>query len=290
MSYYGGRHYEGGRKESSDSRPAAGRVKGGSGLPGYYGAASGPAQEKVESRSGHRGGNTYGKPGQGDVDEVDAELDYQHRIQAANRRMEESSTKSYQTLQKSLHVGIQTAEELSRQRRTMDRIEVGLDGMGADLHQSGKDLRNIRSAFGGVRNFFARRRPVRAETDPTASAPSGKKSSGPPGKSKQEGVSGRSSSRVKAGKKTGETAPSISDASGGEGARGYGPARRGTGNEVVDENLDGMERALYQLRGVGRMISDQLQDSNKQVVRLHTKLDHSKDKLKKRHRELNYCE
>lgn len=242
---------------------------------GYYGSREAVDEGRNDDRCvSHLSTTTDGE------DELDAE-ELQQRMQATSRLMEESSTRSLQTLHQTLFVGTGTAEELDRQAKVMSRVEAELDAIDDDLHQSTKNMRQIKSVFGGLGNFFARRKQVRAETDPTVSAPP----SGPPDKSKQEGVPGKRSSKAKAGKKASDTSPSSDKSSGEESTGGHGQAR-GTGIEVVDRNLDGMEQALFHLKGVGETISVQLKDSDAQIGRVRAKMHHSTAKMKKLERDM----
>ena len=176
------------------------------------------------------------------------EDDYDMRIQAAYRRMEQSSGNSLRTLNETVRMGVETTEELERQAETLDRVETRLDEMDADLDKSKRHMRNIRSPFGGISNYFAKRKPVSEITDPKVPKSSSSQSSG------RSEKSGRQQQQSK--------------------------SYDSTGNQVVDRNLEEMERALHQLKGIGELINDQLDDSDSQITRIGVKMDRDHGKMK----------
>lgn len=262
----------GGQRGYEDDRYSYGRdsrsSRGGTGSGfGYGSREAGHHSGGSRAPPGRGGGRDYrdgGGYGQYEPErrEADLELEYQQRVQAAYRRMEESSANSVRTLHETLNTGIDAAEELDRQAETMDRIEARLDHMDGDLDQSRRHMRNIKSIFGGIGNAFARRRDVKAVTDPKvpASAPS----------------SGSKSGR---GGGTSPTPPPDKRV----GASGRGAS---TGSKVVDQNMDEMERVLYQLKGVGELMSEQLDDSDGQIDRVRYKLDRNNVKVKNLNKDI----
>ena len=185
------------------------------------------------------------------------ELDHDqlcHRMQLANRRMEESSASSLRTLHDTLRLGGDTAVELDRQAEALDRTERRLDEMQLDIDQSKRHMRNIKSPFGGVANYFARKKKLRDITDP---------------KLPKEAAQAQAQAQKRGSSKGPDTLPPPSLA-----------GLRGTGNSVVDDNLDEMGRMLHQLKGQSELIGDQLDDSNAQLERLKYKVDRTDVKIK----------
>ena len=148
-------------------------------------------------------------------------------------------------------MGADTAEELERQTEALDRTERRLDEMHVDLDKSKQHMRQIKSVFGGIGNYFARRKKINEVTDPKM--PKGRGSSG-------------SSDQHKS---SASAAPPPSMA-----------GLKSTGNQVVDKNCVEMSKALHQLRGMGELIGEQLDDSSAQVDRLNYKMDRNDMKLK----------
>lgn len=187
----------------------------------------------------------------------DREVDeYRHRVQVANRRMEETSGQSLRTLNECLHMGADTAEELEVQAESLDRTEKRLDEMHVNLDQSKRHMRHIKSPFGGIANYFARKKKLDDTTDP-----------------KMQKGSTRGSSQS-------------SSASGGPVAPPSMNGLKSTGNQVVDRNCDEMSKALHQLRGVGELIGQQLDDSSDQIERVNYKMERTDVKIKGVNRDI----
>ena len=181
-----------------------------------------------------------------EVDEV------QYRVQVANRRMEESSAQSLRTLHECLGMGTDTAEELERQAESLDRTERRLDEMHVDLDRSKQHMRNIKSPFGGIANYFARKKNIKEVTDPKLPK------------------SASSASKKAESRDTGGSVVAQPSMAG----------LKSTGNAVVDRNCEEMSRALHQLKGMGEVIGTQLDDSSSQIDRINYKMERTDVKLK----------
>lgn len=232
-----------------------------------YGSGGGyDSRDSYGTRAHHNSYDSYGGGGYDSRDpyysssggsrgrEV-TEDDYGQRIQAARRRMEQSSANSLRSLNECLDMGIDTAEELERQAETLDRVECRLDEMDLNLEKSKKNMRVIKSPFGGIANYFSRRKPVSEITDPKV-------------------PSSRSQSRS-ATKTVAKTQPSLQQ-------KQY-PS---TGSDVVDANLDEMDKALTQLRGIGELINEQLDDSDAQIDRVRVKMERENIKIGKLNQDI----
>lgn len=184
--------------------------------------------------------------------------EHEARLMMANQRMEESSANSLRALNEAMRMGVDTTEELERQAESLDRTERRLDEMHVELDKGEKNMRRIKSPFGGIGNYFSRRKTVEEVTDPKALRSQPKKGSSSTAKSK-------SSSKKSQQKEA--------------------PAP-GTGNTVVDKNLDEMEKALFQLRGIGEVIGTQLDDSEQQLDRVKYKIDRDHVKMDKLNRDI----
>lgn len=200
----------------------------------------------------------YGRErGYGGRESSREEDEYRHRLQLANRRMEEASSQSLRTLHDCLRMGSDTAVELDRQAEALDRTERRLDEMHVDLDQSKRNLRLIKSPFGGVANYFARRKSAKEITDPKLPKSQSKSSQ---------------SSRSSSGSSRAAPPPMAS--------------MKSTGNETVDQNCEHMSKALHQLKGMGELIGQQLDDSEAQIDRIHFKLDRTDVKVNKLNKDI----
>lgn len=255
--------YSRGRDSRSSGGGGAGSGYGGYGSREGYRSGGGGTGGGGRGRDYCDGAGGYGRqPYEPERREADVEVEHQQRIQAAYRRMEESSSNSVRTLHDTLGTGIAAVEELDRQAETLDRVEERLDHIDGDLDQSKRHMRNIKSIFGGIGNAFARRRDVKKVTDP-----------------KLPGSASPGSKPGAASPPPDPYPPQDKMAA----ARGRGPT---TGSKVVDQNMDEMERVLYQLKGVGELMSDQLDDSDAQIDRVRYKLDRDNVKIKKLNRDI----
>lgn len=224
---------------------------------GRFGGRSG-YREDHGSRGGRSGySNDYGGGRSGysaDREKANLEDEYSHRLQVAHRRMEETSANSLRTLNECVHMGSDTAEELDRQAEALDRTERRLDEMHVGLDQSKRHMRQIKSPFGGIANYFARRKKVQEVTDPKL----------PKGASQAKQPS----------KGPASVPPPSMD------------GLRSTGNATVDRNCDEMSKALHQLHGMGELIGEQLDDSSSQIDRVQYKMDRTDVKIKGVNRDI----
>lgn len=248
----------GARSSSSGGRSSSGYgvYSGGSGprdpirgSGGYRGDPRGDPRPGAGMSQGARGG--YGGYGGYDTGPSanDPVPDYETRMMMANRRMEESSANSLRVLNETLTIGDATAKELDRQAESLDKTERMLDEMHVDLDRGEQHLRKIKSPFGGIGNYFSRKKKIDEVTDPK----------GFKGKSKP--VESKPPQKKQAQK---QQAPPQS-----------------VGNEIVDRNLDEMEKALHQLHGIGRDISCHLDESDQQIDRIGYKMERNHVKVDK---------
>ncbi|CAI8023460.1 Soluble NSF attachment protein 29 [Geodia barretti] len=226
--------------------------------PSFGGGSRSRDNRSGGGKDGYGGRDDYGA-GRGGGYSADRGIDtereageYRYRHQLANRRMEESSAQSLRTLNECLNMGSDTAEELERQAEALDRTERRLDEMHVNLDKSKQHMRHIKSPFGGIANYFARKKKINEVTDP-----------------KMPKGSSRGSESSDHYKSSASAAPPPSVA-----------GLKSTGNQVVDKNCEEMSKALHQLRGVGELIGGQLDDSSAQVDRLNYKMDRNDMKIK----------
>ena len=69
----------------------------------------------------------------------------------------DSSNRSLGLLFESERAGIETAEELNRQKEQLKRTEERLDDINSTLKTSERHLQGIKSVFGGIKNYFSSR-------------------------------------------------------------------------------------------------------------------------------------
>ena len=154
-----------------------------------------------------------------------------------------------QQANESLETAIDTTKELHRQQESLDRSNRMLDRMDEDLTQSKRAMRIISSPFGGIANYFARDRKKKnkaAEAQKTGQATSKPSSSS----SQQSSSSWQHQQQSMARSRPYES----------------------SGNTVVDDNLDDVERCLAQMKRVGLEIGNQLDHSIATIDELDRKV------------------
>ena len=165
------------------------------------------------------------------------------------------STCVYPSLQvnESLESAIDTTQELQRQQESLDRSNRMLDRMDEDLTQSKRAMRIISSPFGGIANYFARdgkkKNKAAVESQKTGQSTS-KPSSSSSSSSRQTSSSWQDQQQSMATRRPYES----------------------SGNTVVDDNLDEVERCLAQMKRVGLEIGNQLDHSIATIDELDRKV------------------
>ena len=179
----------------------------------------------------------------------------QQRLEAANQEMEDSSHRCVELVCETIAWGNETTEELEKQAEAFERTEMCLDEMDEVLGSSKRDMREMRSVFGGIVNSITKPQFRSEKPPPSSKSPH----FNPFKKSKpKEAESHSSSSRTQA---TAVKPQSI-------------------GNAIVDRNLDQLEAGLMQLEGQAYLMGHQIEKSNGVIKRLSSKMQRNEDKLK----------
>ena len=97
-------------------------------------------------------------------DQAAYQMSAQERMDRLEQDAVESSRRSVRVLDETLRVGVDTVVELDRQGEQLNRVDRRLDDIDADLVQSKRHLRQIRSVFGGIVNWFSNDKPVLTAT------------------------------------------------------------------------------------------------------------------------------
>lgn len=229
-------------------------------MAGGYGYGSGRGSNPFDYDD-ENGGFGSGNRGQRSYDRTEdvAPEDLEFRKQMAVRRMEESSANSLRTLNETYRMGVDTTVELDNQAESLDRVERRLDEIHVDLEKGKRNLRLIKSPFGGIANYFSKRKSVKEVTDPKDFKPQ--------------------PSSTRSSKSTRSSAKHPSDSS-------QLKQFQSTGSEVVDSNLDEMSKQLDRLMGVGELIGTQLDDSEVQIDRVKYKMDRDEGGIQALNRDI----
>lgn len=167
----------------------------------------------------------------------------------SKQKIRESTTHSLQILNETLCIGIETTEELDRQAESLERTEKNVDRINHDLDSSKRMMNVIKSPFHALFSSSSSKK-----SDDAADVKRSKKAS----------------STVSSDQKQKSTSLSPQNAS-----------RSSTDDVVVDQNLDEMSKVLHKLRGVGELMSEQLDDTTGQIDSIGQKMDIADVKMKK---------
>ena len=180
--------------------------------------------------------------------------DLQQRMEAAHQRMEDSSRRCVELMYETMAMATDTTEELESQAEALERTERRLDEMDVALESSKRNLREVKSVFGGFVNSITK--PKFRGEKPSSSSKSSFFSP-----FKQSGPKETESHSV------------------GRQKQAAAVKKQSTGNAVVDRNLDQLEAGLKQLEGQAHLIGHQLDDSNVQIDRISWKMQKNDEKL-----------
>lgn len=112
----------------------------------------------------HSGPSTSGNPFESEGDNRRNQILSQ--IHESEDRQLESTRRMLMSIDESERIGVSTAEELLRQGEQLDNIERKTTEMNQEMTTTQKHLNNIKSVFGGVKNWWSGRKPAKPTTPP----------------------------------------------------------------------------------------------------------------------------
>lgn len=186
-----------------------------------------------------------------------------------------SSERSLGLLYESEKVGLETAEELSRQKEQLMRTEARLDDINSSLRTSERHLTGIKSMFGGIRNYFSGR-------SPSASGAAG-------GKQPALGTSASESSLSRQQPDRFDQIRNTSPKLGAHPAtrmRGLEEDRPRNVDDILDQNLDHMSAGLSRLKVLAQGLNEELDDHNELLNRLDDKSANTNWRIDKQNKDM----
>ena len=200
---------------------------------------------------------------------------YQQRTREIEERTLASSNRSLGLLHETEHVGIATAEELSRQREQLENTNKQLDDINATLRFSQKHLTGLKSVFGGLKNYLAGQKDLK--TPPAAPAQATM--------TLADKLNSPTSSyqRMTADERY-ETHP-ISRLRGDE--TEYAPPTGSNFNHQLDRNLDEMAGSLSRLKGLAVDLHQEIDEQNDLIDNITNKVETVDSKLGKQNKEIS---
>lgn len=191
---------------------------------------------------------------------------YERKIEDTMQDSLASTKRSLKALEESEQIGLATAEDLLVQGEKLRKIDKQLDEIQQTTSQTQKHLNNIKSVFGGFKNWFGGKGAAPAKT-PTE-APSEK-----PPRRLESAVSTMKSDTggfyEDSDMKKSATAPSLSSST----KASLQGTRWGAMDEEIDENLDVMSQHLQRLKNLGLGLGDEIESQNQVIDRVAVKAD-----------------
>jgi len=192
-----------------------------------------------------------------------------------------SSERGIGVLYESEKVGLQTAEELSRQKEQLLRTEQRLDHINHTLRNSEKHITGIKSIFGSMRNYFSGRSSAQAQAQP--GGPSGMGASG-------GGVTSSMSTpsqldALHQNPRYQDNHPGLANRPGAQSSAG---SHQSIDVESrLDQNLDEMASGLSRLKGLAMNLNDEMSDQNQLIDRINIKTEDNHFKIGKQNKDMN---
>ncbi|KAH9525486.1 Synaptosomal-associated protein 29 [Bulinus truncatus] len=192
----------------------------------------------------------------------------QRQIENSENTQLESTQRALASIYDSEAMGIATAEELIRQGETLNNIETKTDSMQNNLKSSQRHLNNIKSVFGGIKNWWSSDKKQTNTSQPTEAANSRLKTAIETSEKSKPNVSGfyeedDLDSRFMAGARK----PALGQYT------MITPVTRSAREEEVDQNLALMCDGMSRLKGLAMGLGEEIEKQNDQLDRINTKVD-----------------
>ncbi|XP_071116015.1 synaptosomal-associated protein 29-like [Haliotis cracherodii] len=211
------------------------------------------------------------------------------QIDESEARQLESTRRALASIYESEDTGIQTAEELSRQAETLNNIEKKTDDVNRTLTSSQKHLNNIKSVFGGIKNWWS------GSKDPNPLPPTKSEPKASPLKTKvdtyRDSQDTYSSKGVDA---SGFYDDNDIDSRFMAGARNTGGPRQqmvhritnSAQEDAMDENLGLMSDGMARLKNLAMDMGDEIGRQNDQLDRINVKTDRALPRLENQNKQM----
>ncbi|XP_055334465.1 synaptosomal-associated protein 29-like [Paramacrobiotus metropolitanus] len=192
---------------------------------------------------------------------------YQQEVQTIQDRTLHMTAKSLLVIDESEAVGTAAAQELLAQREQLERTNRNLDEMNTTLDQSQKHLNNIRSVFGGIKNWWTSKPAEPAKTTVSSSSSSLR--------SVVESSSAQAASEP--GKPRSSSADIPPQPSRNTPQSAYSASKQF--DKALDSNLDQMSLGLSRLKGLAEGLGTEIEQQNKLLDDMSTKTDRVSSKM-----------
>jgi len=210
---------------------------------------------------------------------------------AIEERTLESSKVSLGLVYETEKTGIETAEELVRQREQLDNVEEKLDSMNAIMRVSQKHLTSMKSIFGGFKNYFSKN-----ETNPTIgnkSQSNGSISVRPAIHSDSRLSNTIDNMRDEANANSARNHPFLTqrgietdDNFDNERHDGKQMSRSRQVDQKLDQNLSEIDLGLGRLKNLALGLGSEIEEQNQSLDRITGKAERAEDTLQHQNRQM----
>ncbi|KAL4224058.1 autophagosome membrane docking [Mactra antiquata] len=212
-------------------------------------------------------------------------------IEDSEQRQLESTMRALASIDDSERTGIATAEELLHQREQLNNIESKTGKINQDLKVSQKHLNNIKSIFGGIKNWW------NGDKDKEGATSTSKPE--PPKSSLQTTLYDHNASqphpgmRYKTDDGRGFYDDDFDDDRFMKGSRNpqgkkqyFAPVTNSGKEQRLNDNLDMMSDGMSRLKGLAMGLGDEIEAQNEQLDRINAATDRADIKLKDQTRQM----
>lgn len=179
------------------------------------------------------------------------------------QRSLESTRNSVRVLDETLRIGVDTAVELDRQGEQLNRVDRRLDDIDANLVQSNKHLRQVKSVFGGIVNWFSSDKPILTPT---------------PGSGSSEQVEESRRLRQQVERRRAEESAERR-AGGSARAAGRQLTAQSAQTQEIDANLDVLSAGLSRLTELSLDMNEELAKQNDQIGKMSGRVEKLDDQV-----------
>ncbi|CAH0402774.1 unnamed protein product [Chilo suppressalis] len=205
------------------------------------------------------------------------------RQREIEQRTLDSSARSIGLLRDSEKIGIDTAEELARQRDTLQNTNKRLDEINTNLTYSQKHLNGIKSVFYGLKNYISGKSdqtPSRSQASPEI------RNSEKSGPSRLDNTLDNLSNNI-ASEDLYTSHPSTR-LRGLEEPSSSGPVSDSKRiNDMLDANLDEMLVSISRLKGLGVALGDEIEQQNELIDTIQDKVEGADIKIGSQNKQMN---
>lgn len=204
----------------------------------------------------------------------------QEQIFASEDRQLDSTMRALRSIQESESMGVATAEELLRQGEQLNNIERKTDEINQTMTVTQKHLNNIKSVFGGIKNWWGAKKTPAATSEPETK----------PSRLQETLEKHRADQPVRRNPDTrGFYQDDDLDEDFMKGARTQQyvtPITHSAREEQLNENLGQISDGLTTLKGLALGLGDEIERQNTQLDRLGPKVGKANDLLENQNKQM----